>query len=284
MTAAPQVEAFLEMLAAERAAARNTQLAYAHDLAAFAEGLRGRAIAAATAEDVRAHLAALHAAGAAPRTAARRLSCLRQFFGFLLREGFRPDDPTFELESPKLPAALPKALERDEMLALIAAAEADASPRGRMLLAALELLYGGGLRARERLVPLTEPAVAAAAAWVADLARRRETPAQRRWLFPSRGKGGRLSRQHFAALLKRLAIGAGIAPDRVSPHVLRHSFATHLLEGGADLRSLQAMLGHADIATTQIYTLVSGRHLAATVAAHHPLAKPAPVARGSRGG
>jgi integrase/recombinase XerD len=306
MTASLQVEAFLEMLAAERAAARNTQLAYARDLVSFADGLRGRPVAAATPEDVRAHLALLHASGAAPRTAARRLSCLRQFFGFLLREGVRADDPTLDLDSPKLPAALPKALEQPEVLALIAAAESDSSPRGKMLLAALELLYGGGLRVsellalprapfaasprpraimvagkggKERLVPLTEPSVQAAAAWVEELATRKETPPQRRWLFPSRGKGGRLSRQHFAAQLKQLAIAAGIAPEKISPHVLRHSFATHLLEGGADLRSLQTMLGHADIATTQIYTRVSHARLAATVASHHPLAKSPPVAR-----
>jgi integrase/recombinase XerD len=299
------------MLAAERGAARNTQLAYARDLAAFAAGLGRRAVPQATADDVRAHLAALHAAGAAPRSAARRLSCLRQFFGFLLREGFRGDDPTLDLDSPKLPAALPRALEQAEVLALIAAAEAQAAPRGPMLLAALELLYGGGLRVsellalprapfaarpplravmvagkggRERLVPLTAPAVQAAAAWVAVLAARKETPAERRWLFPGRGVGGRLSRQHFAAQLKALAPVAGLDPGRVSPHVLRHSFATHLLEGGADLRSLQTMLGHADIATTQIYTRVSTARLAATVARHHPLARDASVARGGRRG
>ena len=314
MSTSPQVEAFLEMLAAERGAARNTRLAYARDLAGFADGLRGP-VAEASAADVRAHLAALHAAGAAPRSAARRLSCLRQFFGFLLREGFRADDPTLDLDSPKLPAALPKALEQDEVLALIEAAGADGSANGPMLLAALELLYGGGLRVsellalprapfaampppraitvagkggKERLVPLTEPATRAAAAWVDILAARKETSLQRRWLFPARGKGGRLARQHFAALLKRLAPVAGLAPERVSPHVLRHSFATHLLEGGADLRSLQTMLGHADIATTQIYTRVSHARLQATVAAAHPLARAAPpahaVARGQRRG
>ncbi|MCC7283455.1 MAG: tyrosine recombinase [Acetobacteraceae bacterium] len=309
MSGTAQVEAFLEMLAAERGAARNTQLAYARDLAAFAGGLGGRPAAAAAAEDVRSHLALLHRQGSAPRSAARRLSCLRQFFGFLLREGYRSDDPTLDLDSPKLPASLPRALEQAEVLALIEAAAAEPSANGRMLLAALELLYGGGLRVsellalprapfaavpppraimvagkggKERLVPLTGPAIEAAAAWIGLLAAREESPKQRRFLFPSRGRGGALSRQHFAALLKRLAPAAGISPERLSPHVLRHSFATHLLEGGADLRSLQTMLGHADIATTQIYTRVGQARLAATVAAAHPLARP--VARGRRDG
>jgi integrase/recombinase XerD len=303
MTADPQVEAFLEMLAAERGAARNTLAAYARDLAALAESA-GSPPSAATAADVRAHLAALHAAGAAPRTAARRLSAFRQFFGFLHREGARADDPTLDLDSPRLPAALPKALGEAEILALLDAAAADTSRQGPMLRAALELLYGGGLRisellalprapfaaspppkavmvrgkgGKDRLVPLTEAAVDAAAAWVAALAPRQETPSQRRHLFPARGAQGALSRQHFAALLKRLAPAAGLDPARVSPHVLRHSFATHLLEHGADLRSLQTLLGHADIATTQVYTRVTTARLAATLAAH-------PLAREPQGG
>ena len=306
----PQVEAFLEMLAAERGAARNTRAAYARDLAGFASYLRGRSLVDAGPEQVRGFLAALNAEGAAPRSAARKLSCLRQFYGFLHREGMRPDDPTFELDSPRLPASLPKALEPAEVLALIEAARAEPAPRGPMLLAALELLYGGGLRVsellalrrapfaarpqpravtvagkggRERLVPLTPAAAEAAAAWVAILAGRKETPRQRALLFPARGASGQLSRQHFAAHLKRLAGAAGLSPARVSPHVLRHSFATHLLEGGADLRSLQTMLGHADIATTQIYTRVSQARLHATVARHHPLAGASVAPGRSRG-
>jgi integrase/recombinase XerD len=294
----PRVEAFLEMLAAERGAARNTRLAYARDLAALASGT-GQPPSQASAADVRAHLAALHAACAAPRTAARHLSTFRQFFAFLHREGARDDDPTLELDSPRLPAALPRALSEAEMLALLDAAAADQGRNGAMLRAALELLYGGGLRisellglprapfaaspapravmvrgkgAKDRLVPLTEPATEAAAAWLAVLATRQETPPQRKHLFPSRGAGGVLSRQHFAALLKRLAPAAGLDPARLSPHVLRHSFATHMLEGGADLRSLQTLLGHADIATTQVYTRVTTARLVKTLAAH-PLAR-----------
>jgi integrase/recombinase XerD len=235
--------------------------------------------------------------GAAP--AARRLSAFRQFFRFLHQAGVRDDDPTLDLDSPRLPAALPKALSQAETEALLDAAAALPPPRGLMLCAALELLYGGGFRisellvlprapfaaapprtvlvrgkgGRERLVPLTDAAGQAAAAWAAHLAATAAPATQARWLFPARGRDGRLSRQHFAALLKRLAPAAGIDPERLSPHVLRHSFATHLLEGGADLRSLQTMLGHADIATTQVYTRVTTARLAATLARHHPLAR-----------
>lgn len=294
----PRAEAFLEMMAAERGAARNTLAAYARDLAALAEETGG-APSSASPEDLRRHLARLHAAGAAARTAARRLSAFRQFFGFLHREGMRDDDPTLSLDSPKLPAALPRALSQAEMLALLEAARRSTARQAPMLRAALELLYGGGLRVsellalprapfaatpapraitvrgkggRERLVPLTEEAAEAAASWVAMLAARPETAPQRRFLFPARGRMGNLSRQHFAALLKRLAPDAGIAPEKLSPHVLRHSFATHLLEGGADLRSLQTLLGHADIATTQIYTRIGQARLVALVEAAHPLA------------
>jgi integrase/recombinase XerD len=298
----PQVEAFLEMLAAERGAARNTLAAYARDLAGLVATLGQTPLVAAGPEDLRRHLAALAASGASPRTAARKLSCFRQFFAFLAREGLRADDPTLDLDSPKLPPSLPRALDQQELGALLDAAAADDAPRGRMMRAALELLYGGGFRisellalpraafagstppravlvrgkgGRERLVPLTEAAVACAMEWAKELATRKETPQQRRHLFPSRGRGGALARQHFAALLKQLAPAAGIAPDRISPHVLRHSFATHLLEGGADLRSLQTMLGHADIATTQIYTRVTQARLRAAVEQHHPLAQDA---------
>lgn len=300
----PQVEAFLEMLAAERGAARNTRLAYARDLEALSESLRGASVALAGPADIRAHLGRLHAAGAAPRSAARAVSCLRQFFGFLHREGFRADDPTLDLDSPKLPAALPKALTGPEVLALIAAAGADDSANGRMLLAALELLYGGGLRVsellalprapflakvaprallvagkggKERLVPLNAPARSALNAYLAARQRFLDGRPNSPFLFPSRAKEGHLTRQRFGQMLKEIALKAGIDPARISPHVLRHAFATHLLDHGADLRSLQKMLGHADIATTQIYTHVQQDRLKSLVEAHHPLAKAKPI-------
>lgn len=289
------VEAFLEMLAAERGAARNTLLAYEADLADFAgfAAGRGQGAAAADAETLRAYLARLSDAGFAARTAARKLSALRQFHRFLAREGVRPDDPTALLDSPRLPRSLPKYLSEAEVDALLAAAAARPPAQAALLRAALEILYATGLRVsellglpraalagdaalllihgkggRERIVPLSDAARDAAAALVAA---RGKKPS--RWLFA--GKGARaMTRQGFALLLKRAALDAGIDPARVSPHVLRHSFASHMLARGADLRSLQLLLGHADIATTQIYTHVLAERLQRLVQAHHPLAVP----------
>jgi integrase/recombinase XerD len=293
------VEAFLEMLAAERGAARNTLAAYAADLADFAgfAAARGVAVTAADADLLRAWLAGLAAAGFAARTQARRLSAIRQFHRFLAREGVRPDDPTELLDSPRLPASLPRALSEAEVEALIAAAAALPGRRGPVAAAAVELLYCSGLRAselvslpagalrpeealvavrgkggRERLVPVSARARALALAARAEAAPR-AGPAAARWLFPSRAAAGHLTRQSLALLLKEAALAAGIDPARVSPHVLRHSFASHLLARGADLRSLQLLLGHADIATVQIYTRVLEDRLKALVEAHHPLAQ-----------
>jgi integrase/recombinase XerD len=229
----------------------------------------------------------------APRTAARRLSCLRQFHRFLVAEGVRGDDPTTTLDSPRLGRPLPKVLEAEEVEALLAAAAAKPASERVRLLCLLELLYGAGLRVselvalpfaaatrdarflvvrgkggKERLVPLGAPAQAALAAWKAV---RGET--RSRYLFPSRGKDGHLTRQRCFQLLKELAVAAGIDPRRLSPHVLRHAFATHLLDGGADLRSVQTMLGHADVATTQIYTHVQAGRLRSLVETKHPLAR-----------
>ncbi len=285
-------EAFLEMLLAERGAARNTRHAYAADLsdfAAFAAG-RGERLGAASADTVRGYLAGLHRAGLSARTAARRLSCLRQFHRFLLQEGVRADDPTQALESPRLPRSLPKYLSEQEIAALLAAAAERPGRAGLVAVAALEMLYATGLRVsellalrrtalareaqmlavrgkggRERLVPLGGAARQAAAAMVAG--------SESAWLFPGRGGKAAMTRQGFALLLKPLAAAAGIDPVRVSPHVLRHSFASHMLAHGADLRSLQALLGHADIATTQIYTHVLPERLQRLVEAHHPLAE-----------
>jgi integrase/recombinase XerD len=294
MSGSRHAEAFLEMLAAERGHARNTLLAYGRDLADFAASVPGPP-EAADADQVRAYLAGLAAQGLAATTQARKLSCLRQFFRFLYREGHRADDPTTMLDSPRLPRALPRPLAESEMMALIEAAGAEPSPRREMLLALLEIAYAAGLRVSElvglprqalageaaalmltgkggkqRLVPLTQVAREAAAAWLAIL-EKRGAPKGARFLFPARGGTKPLPRQRVGVLLKHLALRAGLDPARVSPHVLRHSFATHMLDHGADLRSLQTMLGHSDIATTQVYTRVALSRAAAAVEAAHPL-------------
>ena len=285
------VEAFLEMMAAERGAARNTVAAYRADLQAFAAyaDARGQAPATADAETLRGWMRSL-GPPLSPRTAARRLSTLRGFHRFLAREGVRPDDPTGLLDSPRLPAGLPKYLAEAEVDALLAAAGRLAGRPGLVGRAALEVLYATGLRVsellalprsalsgdaelilvrgkggRERLVPLSPGAKAAAAALAA------ETGAAP-WLFPGRDPRRAMTRQGFFQLLKGLALAAGLDQARVSPHVLRHSFASHMLARGADLRSLQLLLGHADIATTQIYTHVLAERLQRLVEAHHPLA------------
>jgi integrase/recombinase XerD len=296
----PLVERFLEMLQAERNSSPNTREAYTRDLKDAAGFLaeRGVALAKADAEALRAYLGRLAKAGMAPRSQARRLSALRQFFRFLAAEGMRPDDPSATLDAPRLGRPLPKLIDEEEAGRLIEAARALApgAERERLVLL-LEILYGAGLRvselvglplsaalrqpkvlvlrgkgAKERMVPLSEPARAALARYLKErdffLVKRRPSP----WLFPSRGASGHLTRQRLAQLLKGLAPAAGIAPARLSPHVLRHAFATHLIEHGADLRSVQKMLGHADIATTQIYTHVAGERLARLVQDHHPLA------------
>jgi len=290
------VDAFLEMLAAERGAARNTLLAYAADLADFAgfAAARGEAPHAAGEALLRDWLVAQSAAGLSARTAARRLSAIRQFHRFLLREGIRDDDPTQLLDSPKLPRALPKYLTEAEVDALLAATATLRPAQARLATAALEVLYATGLRVsellalprgalsadrqvllirgkggRERIVPLSDAARQAAAALVAG----RDDKQASRWLFPGRDPRQAMTRQGFALLLKQVALAAGLDPARVSPHVLRHSFASHMLARGADLRSLQMLLGHADIATTQIYTHVLAERLQRLVATHHPLAR-----------
>jgi integrase/recombinase XerD len=291
-----RVQAFLEMLAAERGAARNTLAAYQSDLEDFAVHARARGLGPAEAgpELVQSYLRGLSAAGFSARTAARRLSALRQFFRFLAREGVREDDPTELTESPRLPASLPKALSEEEVEALIAGAATLPGKRGPLAVALVELLYVSGLRVselvalqagalradapliavlgkgnKERLVPISTRAREAALA-------ARPAPDPRRpsrWLFASRAAGGHITRQAVGIILKEAAIAAGLDPERVSPHVLRHSFATHLLGRGADLRSLQLLLGHADIATTQIYTKVLEERLRKLVEDHHPLAQ-----------
>jgi integrase/recombinase XerD len=295
---ARHVDSFLEMLAAERGAARLTIDAYRRDLTDFARfvGAGGHAIADADAETVRAYLTHL-AARMAPGTSARRLSCLRQFYRFLFAEERRADDPTATIDSPRRSKPLPKVLGEDEVERLLGAARAREGVRGRRLVALVELLYATGLRVTElvglplaamggdprflmvtgkggkdRLVPVGEVALRAVADYLevrgAFLADGASSP----WLFPSRGRSGHLTRLRFGQLLKELAVEAAIRPERVSPHVLRHAFASHLLAHGADLRAVQKMLGHADIATTQIYTHVLDERLKALVRDHHPLA------------
>jgi len=305
------IERFLEMLSAERNAARNTRAAYKRDLddAATFMASRRTALGAATTEDLSAYFAALDKRGLAARSAARRLSALRQFCKFLQAERVRGDDPSAALDGPKLDRALPKLLDEAEMAALIDVCAALDGPNGARLKALVELSYASGLRvselvglplstvlrdqpvlivrgkgSKERMVPLNAPARAALTAYLAHrttfLPKGKEgAKGASPYLFPSRGKEGHLTRQRYGQMLKELGIKAGIAPAKVSPHVLRHAFATHLLDHGADLRSLQKMLGHADIATTQIYTHVAGRRLQELVERHHPLAAKARKAK-----
>lgn len=290
--AADPVETFLAMLAAERGAAANTLAAYRRDLEGAADILGDLACADGPA------LASLGAAWSAlaPASLARKCSALRQFYLFLLDEGLRADDPSPSLPRPRPRRPLPRLLGHGEVDLMFERAELEAAandPAALRLLAMLELLYGSGLRASElvslplaavprdapflhvtgkggqqRLVPVSTRAAHALSRWLGV------RPGGGAMLFPSRGAAGHLTRVRLFQLLRELAARAGIAPEKVSPHVLRHAFATHLLEGGADLRVLQTLLGHADIATTQIYTHVEAARLVALVNARHPLATP----------
>ena len=301
MSAAGWIEAFLEMMAVERAAARNTLTAYAKDLddaQGFLAG-RGRDLADAEAQDIEAYFARLGERGLSPATAARRRASVRGFYRFAMGEGWRKDDPVRRVDAPRKGRPLPKVLSREEVDRLIAAAAAREGTTGLRLACMVELLYASGLRisellalpaaavardpdylmvrgkgGKERLAPLNDAARTAIQAYLP--ARKSFFPKgviDSAWLFPSRGEGGRLTRRRFSQLLGEAASAAGVDPAKVSPHVLRHAFATHLLEGGADLRTVQTLLGHADIATTQIYTHVTGERLRAVVEQSHPLAR-----------
>ena len=294
------IDAFLEMMSAERSAARNTLDAYRRDLDDYAGYLAGRGQSAQSAQraDIVAYLGSLDAQGLAPSSAARRLSALRQFHRFLCADQIRSDDPTRIVASPRTRRPLPNVLSVVEVERLLNTAEAeanaDAPPHKQQaalrLYVLLELLYATGMRVselvslrrsavmrdagfltisgkgnKERIVPLTDSARDAVRAWAAAL-----PPGP--WLFPAAGEEGHLSRQVFARDLKALAGRAGIASSRVAPHVLRHAFASHLLQGGADLRVVQTLLGHADISTTQIYTHVLDEKLRTLVETRHPLA------------
>ena len=289
------IESFLEMMTAERGAAVNTTQSYSHDLREAAAFLtrRGTTFEKAEKPVLEAYTVSLSKSGLSPRTVARRLSSLRQFFHFLYTENIRSDDPTAALDTPRQPRSLPKSLIAEDVMKLIAHARNEKNLR---LVAMLELLYASGLRVselvtlpltavqriqkqaqpflivrgkgnKERMVPLHDTAVEELQSY---LAMRKDDSV---WLFPSRGKEGYLTRQRFGQMLKALALRAGLDPEKISPHTLRHSFASHLLAGGADLRVIQELLGHADISTTQIYTKVEQDKLTKLVTVHHPLAR-----------
>ena len=296
---------FEEALTAERGAAENTLESYVNDLedaGGFLSARRKTSLAKATSEDLRGYLKQLAGRGMAETTSARRLSALRQFYRFLYSEGDRGDDPTAVLDAPKRGRPLPKVLSEDEVEALLATARRQEDPEGLRLIALLELLYATGLRVselvslplaavardpqflivtgkggKERLVPLSDAARDALSAYKDQRAAFLSDGRESAYLFPSAGKdkqtGGHLTRQRVGQLLKDLAVEAGIMPSKVSPHVLRHAFASHLLDHGADLRAVQQMLGHADISTTQIYTHVLTERLRNLVEQHHPLAR-----------
>lgn len=300
MAGAALLEAFLEMMLVERGASPRTIDAYRRDLTDFFASLRGEDPVQASSDALRRYVQGLAAAGLAPRTAARRISALRQFYRFLLAEGRRRDDPTSLLDTPQLGRPLPKFLTEEETARLLAVVSSGDDPDSLRRRALLELLYATGLRvselvslplasvsrdqptlivmgkgAKERLVPLTEVARTAVKTYLPH--RRVFFPKgarDSRWLFPSpRAQDGHLTRDGFFKMLIQIGIQAGIPPTRLSPHVLRHTFATHLLAHDADLRSVQQMLGHSDIATTELYTHVLDDRLRATVQSSHPLAR-----------
>ncbi|WP_026942576.1 site-specific tyrosine recombinase XerD [Hellea balneolensis] len=302
MSNARLIEAFLEMMSAERGASENTLSAYRRDLTDWGKSLGKKDLLSAGTGALESVLAAWAAKGLAPSTAARKLSAMKQFCLFLQVEGLREDNPAHSLRGPKQGRPLPKIMSEADVNALFETAEKNVSGKGIRMLCLLEILYAGGLRVselvtlkvtatnrrdnclmikgkggRERLVPLTGAAHRAISAWL-DI-RRTTLPKNelakdraKTFLFPSGSKLGHLTRERFAQLLKDLAREAGLNPAKISPHVLRHAFATHLLSNGADLRSVQTLLGHADISTTQIYTHVLDERIRELVETKHPLA------------
>lgn len=301
------VEQFLEMMVSERAIAADTIAAYKRDLLGFSGYCcNGRKrISQVSREFIEGFIASLNEEGASIPTIARKLSVLRQLFAFLYTEKHRADDPTSTIDSPKLPKRLPAVLTRDDVLLLLEAARSDESPKGVRLQAMLELMYGAGLRVselvslklsalqvregsasveaeflivrgkgnKERMVPLHNKAKEALSRYLDVRSQFLGSHKTSLWLFPYHRAVGYITRQQFGVMLKELALKAQIDPKKFSPHTLRHSFATHLLEGGADLRVIQELLGHSDISTTQIYTHVAGDRLNKLVREHHPLGK-----------
>jgi integrase/recombinase XerD len=307
MTDRHWIAAFLDAQAAERGAATNTQLAYARDLADFTDWLAGKGSSLSTAQkaDVEDYLVHCDAQGLAKSTRARRLSAIKQVYRFCFEEGFRGDNPAVQINGPGRDKRLPKTLSTQEVDQLLDAAAAHGrSPEERERNTCLmQLLYATGMRVselvtlplssakgdprmllirgkggKERMVPLSPPARAALRAWlktreaIEDNARANGKPASPH-LFPSRGKSGHLTRHAFYVLIKELAVEGGVSPSKVTPHTLRHAFATHLLANGADLRAIQTFLGHADVSTTEIYTHVLEERLKALVLDHHPMAR-----------
>ena len=298
------IEAFLEMIGVERGAARNTLDAYRRDLLDYTAFIARRQVLIDQAgfEDIEAYARDLSQRGLSGPTVARRRAALRQFYQFAQLEGWRSDDPTQRWDGPKRARGLPKAAQISDVEALLSAAAALKGWKAARAICLVELVYGCGLRVselvglpmrglpksgvgamivkgkggKERLVPLGRSAQAALDAWLElrhhALPKSPDTLADK-FVFPAKGKAGHLGRREFARLLDDLCVAAGLDPKKMSPHVLRHAFATHLVEGGADLRTVQVMLGHADIATTQIYTHVADARLTALVEQNHPLAK-----------
>lgn len=303
------ISSFLEAQAAELGAATNTQLAYGRDLKDFDSYLAAQArdFANASREDVENYMVHCDAQGLAKSTRARRLSAIKQLYRFTFEEGLREDNPAIQIAGPGQDKRLPKILSEDEVDRLLNAARASGRSRKDQLrnTCLMELLYATGMRVselvslpvaatrgdprlllitgkggKERMVPLSPPARTALAEWLVERDaqdtrdRALRKPASR-FLFPSRGASGYLTRHRFYLLIKEFAVAGGVDPSKVTPHTLRHAFATHLLANGADLRAIQTMLGHADVATTEIYTHVLEERLSELVLEHHPLADPA---------
>lgn len=301
------ISSFLDAQAAELDASQNTLLAYGRDLKGFAAFCdhRGLAFEAVEKADIEAYLVGLDAEGLAANTRARRLSAIKQLYRFAFEEGWRETNPALRIKGPGKPKSLPKTLSEQEVEALLRAARQIGRSTSDKLrnTCMMELLYATGMRVselvtlpvsaargdprmilvlgkggKERMVPLSPPARAALAAWLtvrdeAQEAARLKGKATSKYLFPSSGKAGHLTRHRFHGLIKEIALKAGVSPETVTPHRLRHAFATHLLAHGADLRAIQTLLGHADISTTEIYTHVLDERLKALVLEHHPLAK-----------
>lgn len=295
------IEAFLEMMSAERGASRNTLDAYRRDMQDFLE----HAGSDATPDDIKAYVKKLVSRGFSPRSRARKLSSIKQYFLFLYSEGIRTDNPTTSLDTPKLGTNLPKMLSKEEVGTLLSIAAQDTSPKGLKLCALLEVLYASGLRVselvglklshlqkergalkpymlvkgkggKERIVPLNPPAIAALQRYLEQRPLLLKEGDTSEWLFPIYGHDGKatyLSRQRLGVMLKSLAIQAHIAPEKISPHVLRHSFASHLISNGANLKLVQELMGHSSITTTQIYTHILSDRMKTLVLEHHPLTK-----------